>query len=67
MRRVGNGASWKPGCVIPSEVDIGIDFTLQELAEHFVIPEVPDTAAVDPEGFQRELRFLEELERFLSA
>lgn len=49
------------------KVDISIDFTLQELAEHFVIPEVPDIAAVDPEGFQRNLKFLEELEQFLSA
>jgi hypothetical protein len=29
-----------------------IDFTLQELVEHFVIPEVPDVAALHPEQFQ---------------
>ena len=49
------------------KVDIGVDFTLQELAEHFVIPDVPDIASVDTEGFQRNLKLLEELEQLLSA
>jgi hypothetical protein len=49
------------------KVDIGIDFTLQELAEHFVIPEVPDIAAIDPEGFKRNLKFLDDLEAVLAA
>ena len=29
-----------------------IDFTLQQLCDHFVIPEVPDVATVHPEKFQ---------------
>ncbi len=39
-----------------------IDFTLQELDEHFIIPDVPDVAALNPEGFQRNLQILAKLE-----
>src|SRR6185369_387593 len=28
-----------------------IDFTLQQLVEHFLIPDVPDVAAVNPDGY----------------
>lgn len=39
-----------------------IDFTLQELVEHFMIPDVPDVARVNPEGYQRNLKLLEQIE-----
>lgn len=39
-----------------------IDFTLQQLVETFIVPEVPDVAAVNPEGYQRNLQRLEEIE-----
>lgn len=39
-----------------------IDFTLQELVEHFTIPDVPDIATLDPDGYQRNLKLLEEIE-----
>jgi hypothetical protein len=39
-----------------------IDFTLQQLCDHFTIPEVPDVATVNPEGYNANLKLLEELE-----
>ena len=39
-----------------------IDFTLQQLCEHFVIPEVPDVAACDPEGYAHYTAMLDALE-----
>jgi hypothetical protein len=44
-----------------------VDFTLQELCAHFVIPDVPDVATVNPEGYGRFLRLLGELESALGA
>lgn len=40
----------------------GVDFTLQQLAAHFIIPEVPDVAAVNPEAYAANLDKLTELE-----
>ncbi|MEY2408332.1 MAG: hypothetical protein QOF48_1002, partial [Verrucomicrobiota bacterium] len=39
-----------------------IDFTLQELVEHFIVPDVPDVAAMNPEAYQRNLEALAEIE-----
>jgi hypothetical protein len=39
-----------------------IDFTLHELVEHFIIPDVPDVARVNPDGYQRNLQLLKEIE-----
>jgi hypothetical protein len=39
-----------------------IDFTLHQLVEHFVIPDVPDVARVNPDGYQRNLQLLKEIE-----
>ena len=39
-----------------------IDFTLQQLVEHFIIPEVPDVAKLNPDGYQHNLKLLEEIE-----
>jgi len=39
-----------------------IDFTLQQLVEHFIIPDVPDVARVNPDGYQHNLKLLEEIE-----
>jgi hypothetical protein len=44
-----------------------VDFTLQELCAHFVIPDVPDVATVDPSGYQRFLDMLAALEDLTSA
>ena len=52
------------GVVLPEEP---IDFTLQELVEHFIIPAVPDVATVNPEGYATNLRRLEELEAAANA
>jgi predicted RNA methylase len=40
----------------------GVDFTLQQLAAHFIIPEVPDVAAVNPEQYAVNLDKLTDLE-----
>jgi hypothetical protein len=40
-----------------------VHFTLQELVEHFEIPEVPDVAAADPARFENFLQQLRQLER----
>jgi hypothetical protein len=39
-----------------------IDFTLHQLVEHFIIPDVPDVARVNPDGYQRNLQLLKEIE-----
>jgi hypothetical protein len=44
-----------------------VDFTLQELCAHFVIPDVPDVATVDLNGYQRLLDMLAALEDLTSA
>ena len=44
-----------------------VDFTLQELCAHFVIPDVPDVATVDPNDYQRFLDALRTLEYLTSA
>lgn len=36
-----------------------IDFTLQQLCAHFVIPEVPDVASCHPEAYQKNLAILD--------
>lgn len=55
-------SSWAP------EADaIPIDFTLQELAAHFTIPEVPDVATNNPEQFKANLAKLDEIERLCAA
>ncbi len=41
---------------------VQIDFTLQQLADHFEIPTVPDVASTNPEGYKQNLNFLTELE-----
>lgn len=46
--------------------DQKIDFTLQELDQHFVIPDVPDVAALDPDGFRRNLSLIDELEALIN-
>jgi len=39
-----------------------IDFSLQELCAHFIIPDVPDVATVNPKGYEKNLELLNELE-----
>ncbi len=52
------------------DVSIGhsleIHFTLQELAEHFVIPNVPDVADINPEGYRRHFEALGAIEQLMS-
>ncbi|HEX3800223.1 MAG TPA: hypothetical protein VH413_16125 [Verrucomicrobiae bacterium] len=43
--------------------DCPIDFTLQELVSHFLIPDVPDVARVNPEAYQNNLKLLDEIEQ----
>ncbi len=44
-----------------------IDYTVQELVEHFDIPEVPDVSLVFPEQYQAHLATLAEIERLVNA
>lgn len=44
-----------------------IEFTLQALADHFDVPEVPDVSTRDPAGYQRNLDLLTTLERIVNA
>ena len=44
-----------------------IDFTIEQLVRHFVIPEVPDVATVNPTGYAHHLNTLNELETILNA
>ena len=42
---------------------VPIDFTLQQLADHFTIPDVPDVAANNPSGYQTNLEKLNQIEQ----
>ncbi len=44
-----------------------VDFTLQQLCAHFVIPDVPDVATVDPQGYQAQVDRLTALEAWLAS
>ena len=46
---------------------VPIDFTLQELADHFVIPDVPDVAANNPQAYRANLDRLTEIESLCNA
>ena len=48
--------------MIAGEAEQKVDFTLQELVAHFLIPEVPDVATCQPEQYARNLNALSELE-----
>jgi len=44
-----------------------IEYNLQQLVEHFDIPEVPDVASKDPAGYQRNLDLLTLIEEIVNA
>jgi predicted RNA methylase len=53
----------KPGQQDEDNIELcPIDFTLHDLVEHFEIPEVPDVARVNPQGYQHNLNLLKEIE-----
>jgi len=43
-----------------------IEFNLQQLANHFDIPEVPDVATKSPDAFQRNLELLRQIEAIIN-
>jgi hypothetical protein len=43
-----------------------INYTLQDLVTHFEIPEVPDVATVNPDGYKNYLNHLDQLETLLA-
>jgi hypothetical protein len=55
-------AGEKPGGKHAAGEPCTIDFTLQELVEHFHIPEVPDVAKTNPAGYQANPALLKEIE-----
>ena len=44
-----------------------VDFTLQELCRHFVIPDVPDVATVNPKGYEENVNLLTQLEELMDS
>ena len=44
-----------------------IEYNLQQLVEHFEIPEVPDVALTRPDGYQRNLKLLEQIEEIVNG
>ena len=44
-----------------------VNYSLQELAAHFDIPDVPDVATVNAEGYARNLQLLDQLEELANA
>jgi hypothetical protein len=44
-----------------------IEFNLQQLADHFDIPEVPDVATKSPEAFKRNLELLHLIEEIVNS
>lgn len=61
--KVSTGKSVKYG----GDDGVTIDFTLQQLADHFLIPEVPDVATTNPEGYRQHLDQLTALEQLTEA
>lgn len=58
----------KPGKQDERNLDqCAIDFTLQQLVSHFLIPDVPDVARVNPEAYERNLQLLQEIESLSAA
>ena len=61
----------RPGAKGRKERDLGdecaIDFTLQELIEHFVIPEVPDVATRLPQQYEAHRQTMHEITRLLNG
>ena len=51
----------KPGRQRDLAGKCAIDFTMQELAGHFHIPDVPDVATLNPQVYQRHLAALDEI------
>jgi|CZKV01.1.fsa_nt_gi hypothetical protein len=43
-----------------------IHFTLQQLVDHFEIPEVPDVATINPDGYNLNLQLLHEIEQLVA-
>jgi len=44
-----------------------IEYNLQQLVEHFEIPEVPDVAVKNPAGYRRNLDLLEQIESIINT
>jgi hypothetical protein len=42
-----------------------IQFTLHQLVDHFAIPNVPDVATMNPEGYAANLALLHEIEELV--
>ena len=55
-----------PDAVSDEEGQVKIDNTLQQLIEHFIIPEVPDVATLNPEIYQRNVDMLHEIESLIA-
>ena len=54
------------GGLLDVTVRFQIDFTLQQLIEHFTIPDVPDVATLNPELHQRNLALPHEIEEIIA-
>ena len=54
------------GGLLDVTVRLQIDFTLQQLIEHFTIPDVPDVATLNPELHQRNLALPHEIEEIIA-
>ena len=48
------------------EGQVKINNTLQQLTEHFIIPDVPDVATLNPEIYQRNVDMLHEIENLIA-
>jgi predicted RNA methylase len=48
------------------EKKVKIDYTLQQLVAHFIIPDVPDVATLAPELYQRNVDLLHEIESIIA-
>jgi hypothetical protein len=47
--------------------ELNREFTLPQLAEHFIVPAVPDIATLFPEQFAANLKLIEEIEAIVNA
>ena len=65
-RHMQPGVDVKDG-INPDDPNLKPEFPLEKIAEHFAIPEVPDVAELNPEGFASAKAELVKLESFMNS
>lgn len=61
-----DGRHLQPGAdILANNLKVDARFTLQQLVEHFEIPDVPDVARAHPERYEQNQTLIADIQRFL--